>query len=97
MDISMKCFTKESDFVTRCITGETIIVPVKGHVGDLDSIYTLNDVGSLVWQLIDGNNSVSRIVKDICNEYEVATEEAEKDVTELICSLEAAGLIRPSV
>jgi hypothetical protein len=35
MDISQKCFTKKSDLVTRAITGETIIVPVHGHVGDM--------------------------------------------------------------
>lgn len=96
MDTSMKRFIKESDFVTRSIKGETIIVPVSGSVGDLDSIYTLNEVGSLVLQLIDGNTSISQIVDTICNEYDITAEEAEKDVIELLGSLEAAGLIRPS-
>ena len=97
MDISMKRFIKESDFVTRCIEGETIIVPVKGNVGDLDSIYTLNEVGTLVWELIDGQNRVSQIVEAICSEYDITPEEAEKDVIELVASLNSAGLIRPSV
>jgi len=105
MDISKKCFIKESSFVTRCIKDETIIVPVKGEVGDLDSIYTLDEdsiytldeVGSLVWKLIDGQTSVSQIIDAICSEYDTAPEEAEKDGIELLGSLEAAGLIRPSV
>ena len=97
MDISRKRFIKESDFVTRCIKGETIIVPVKGNVGDLDSIYTLNEVGTLVWELIDGQNRVSQIVEAICNKYDITPEEAEKDVIELVGSLKTAGLIRPSV
>jgi len=33
-------FTKGDGFVTRNIAGETIIVPVRGGVGDLDSIFT---------------------------------------------------------
>ncbi len=93
MDISQKCFTKKSDLVTRAITGETIIVPVHGHVGDLDSIYTLNEVGSSVWGLLDGETSVSQIIDTISGEYEVTRTETEADIIELIGSMEEAGLI----
>lgn len=96
MNMSVKRFIKENDFVTRCIKDETIIVPVKGDVSDLDSIYTLNEVGSLVWKLLDGQNSVSEIVDAVCSEYDITPEEAEKDVKELIGSLEKAGLIHSS-
>jgi len=44
----MNPFAKKNNLVTRNIGGETIIVPVEGHVGDLDSIYTLNEVGSTI-------------------------------------------------
>ncbi len=93
MDISQKCFTKKSDLVTRAITGETIIVPVHGHVGDLDSIYTLNEVGSSVWGPLDGETSVSQIIDTISGEYEVTRAETEADIIQLIGSMEEAGLI----
>ena len=96
MNISMKRFIKENDFVTRNIKDETIIVPVKGDVSDLDSIYTLNEVGSLVWKFLDGQTSVSEIVDAVCSEYDITPEEAQKDVVELIGSLEKAGLIHSS-
>jgi len=89
-----KQFVKASDCVTRCITGETIIVPVSGGVGDLDSIYTVNEVGTRIWELIDGRIPVSRIIEAITNEYEITAEEAEKDIVDFLGSLEAAGLIR---
>ena len=38
--------------VTRSIAGETIIVPICGRLGDLDSIFTLNEVGSHIWRLL---------------------------------------------
>ena len=94
--VTTKRFVKKNDFVTRNIKDETIIVPVKGDVSDLDSIYTLNEVGSLVWKLLDGQNSVSEIVNAVCSEYDITPEEAQKDVIELIGSLEKASLIRPS-
>ena len=93
MNISQKRFTKKSDLVTRSFTGETIIVPVHSHVGDLDSIYSLNEVGSAVWELIDGETSVSQIIDAVSREYEVTRDETEADIIELIGSLESAGLI----
>ena len=96
MDISAKCFVKESNFVTRCIADETIIVPIRDTVGDLDSIYTLNEVGTTIWQLIDGQTSGGEILEVICKEYEVAPEDAKIDVVEFLSSLEEAGLIKIS-
>ena len=79
---------------TRAIAGETLIVPVTGRVGDLDSIYTLNEVGTTIWQMINGQIKVRQIVESVSREYEVSREEAERDVVELIDSLAEAGLIR---
>src|SRR5947209_2245535 len=84
---------KSDEVITRNIAGETLIVPVRGRVGDLDSIYTLNDVASTVWQLIDGQRTIGEIVRIICDEYDVSQDAATKDVMELTASLEEAGLI----
>jgi Coenzyme PQQ synthesis protein D (PqqD) len=89
-----KCFLKESDFATRSILGETIIVPIKGGVGDLNSIYVLNELGTQIWELINGKTSINRIIKEICEAYDVGPEEAEKDTMEFLSSLEGSGLIR---
>ena len=86
-------FIKDKDLVTRSIAGETIIVPVRSNVGDLDSIYTLNMAGTMIWELIDGKNSVSKLIEEICNAYEVTPEEAEKDTLDFLNSLKESGLI----
>jgi hypothetical protein len=87
-------FVKERDLVTRVVAGETIIVPIRHGVGDLNAIYTLNEVGTRIWQLIDGKTRVEQIVKTITAEYEVLEEEAGKDVVDYLDSLESAGLIK---
>jgi hypothetical protein len=87
-------FVKEKDFVTRCIGEQTVIVPLRDGVGDLGSIYTLNDTGTSIWRLIDGTTSLQKIVDTICREYEVTEKEAEQDVTEFLSLLKAAGIIR---
>ena len=80
--------------MTRSIAGETILVPVQNRVGALDSIYTLNEIGSAIWKLLDGAADVDRIVSAITDAYEVTREEAAGDVAEFISRLDSAGLIR---
>ena len=96
MEALEKCFFKEDSCVTREIAGETIIVPIKGRVGDLDSIYTLNEVGTLIWQLIDGQRNIGEIVQSVRQTYDVEPEEVKKDTADFLHSLEQAGLIRPT-
>lgn len=96
MNVVAKYFIKDSNLVTRNVAGETIIVPVRNNVGDLDSIYTLNTVGSTIWELIDGKKGVSEIAEAICKTYEVEPEIAEKDTLEFLNTLKEAELIRVS-
>jgi len=86
-------FGKRGEFVAREIAGETIIVPIRGQVGDLESIYNLNEVGSLIWGLIDGQTPTERIVDAVCEAFEVTPEIARKDTLELLGGLAKAGLI----
>jgi hypothetical protein len=94
--ITTKHVVSKTDCVTREIAGETIIVPIRGHVGDLEAIYTLNEVATRIWQLIDGQTNVGAIVEALCKEYHVSAEDATNDVVALFESLGEAGLIRPS-
>ena len=89
-----KCFSKESDLATSSILGETIIVSIKGGARDLNSIYVLNELGTHIWELIDGQSSIHRMIEEICKAYDVGQEEAEQDAIEFLNSLEVRGLIR---
>jgi len=84
---------KKQEFVTRRIAGETLIIPVKGGVGDLNSIYTLNQTGTLIWEALSAGTPVGEIVKAICRAYDVAEDSAAKDVAEFLASLHAEDLV----
>jgi hypothetical protein len=77
MNILDKCFTKEKDLVSRDVAGERIIVPIKGHVGDLEGVFTLNELGTMIWQLINGQTTARELVEAVRNEYDVEAAEAE--------------------
>lgn len=88
-----KSYTKKDDFVTRSIAEETIIVPVRSGVGDLNSIYTLNEMGTRIWELMNDQTDIDKMAEIISSEYEVSMEEAKKDIAEFLSSLESVGLI----
>jgi hypothetical protein len=94
MTASAKCFTRENDCVTREIAGETIIVPIRNRVGDLDSIFTLNEVGTMIWQLLDGRTNTHQIAEAVQQAYDVKQEEAIRDIVDFLESLKTAGLIK---
>lgn len=83
-------------FVTRRIAGETVIVPVSGSADTVGAVYTLNEVGSFVWRLIDGRRSVREIAEAVGSEYAVKPDQAAHDVDELVTLLEAKGLVGPA-
>lgn len=94
MSVLDKAFVKDDNLMARNIAGETLIVPIRNSVGDLNSIYTLNEVGARVWQLIDGRTNAHEIVGTISREYDVTADDAARDVVELLDSMQEAGLIR---
>ncbi len=86
-------FTKRQELVTRRIAGETVIIPVKGGIGDLNSIYTLNETGTLLWESLSAGMPVGELVGTVCREYDVTEAAAEKDIAEFLESLRAEDLI----
>jgi hypothetical protein len=81
------CYQKDASIVSRQIGTETILVPVHRHLGDLGSIYTLNDTAALAWSLFDGKTSLAQISERITQEYDVSPGQAQADLLELVDKL----------
>ncbi len=97
MSERIRYHVQADNLVTRQIAGETIIVPIAGGVGELNAIYTLNGLGTMIWEMLRTGIPESKILQRLCREYEVAPETAEKDLAEFLDSLCTAKLIRSSV
>ena len=88
MDYLERRYAKDPNMVFRDIEGEMILVPIRRRTADLESIYTLNETGSRIWELIDGQHTLREIRDIIAQEYEVTPEEAEADLAEFMAYLE---------
>jgi Coenzyme PQQ synthesis protein D (PqqD) len=89
-------FVRSRAVVSRVVAGETLIVPVRGKVGDLASIYSFNETGSLVWKLLDAPRAVGEVVGAVAEQYQVDTEQVRQDVVRFLGEMRALGLIEIS-
>ncbi len=90
---SQLVFTRSQAVVSRRVAGETLIVPVRGKVGDLGSIYSFNETGSLIWQSLETPKGLSELIGAVEHEYEVGQEQAERDVTQFLIDMLSVGLV----
>jgi hypothetical protein len=89
-----QCFVKDDSIVARKIGDEFILVPIRQRAGEVESIYTLNEVAARVWEMIDGQRHAGEIRDTIVAEFEVGPGEAKADVLEFLAQLEQAGAVR---
>ncbi len=83
----------KEEVVTRRIAGETLLVPIRSRLADMQQIYALNPTAEYIWQQLDGNHTAAEIQADITARFAVETEQARIDIEEFIGQLLAADII----
>ena len=89
-------YVRSRAIVSRLIGGETLLLPVRGNVGDLTSIYTLNATATTIWEALETPKSFKDVCDVICRQYDLSREHAEEDVAIFIreiCSLGLADVV----
>jgi hypothetical protein len=90
-----RIYRRNDNFVSRRIEAETVLVPIRNNVGDLDCIFSLNPVGALVWEQLDGVATLEAIRDRIVGEYDVSAVAAEADLNAFVAEMESIAAIRP--
>ena len=88
-----RIFQKNENFVFRKIENETILVPIKDNVGDMGSLYNLNEVAAFVWEQLNGKKTLQDIKNRLLEKYDVSAEEAGNDLSEYITQLKEIDAI----
>lgn len=84
---------RSQSVVARVVAGETLIVPIRGKVGDLASIYSFNGTGTLIWKLLDSPKTIAQLAEGVAQEYEVDAGQAERDVASFVSEMKSVGLV----
>jgi len=82
------------DLVSRDIAGEPLVVPIRKGVGDLDSVYTFNQLGARLWLLLEQGRTTEELADWVRSEFDVPAEQAFADVARFIAELREERLVR---
>lgn len=79
--------------MSRIVADEALVVPIRGGVGDLDSIYSFNDAGTRLWALIESGGSASELARHLEETYGIDGQQAASDAEGFLRELAEEGLI----
>jgi len=83
---------RSNEIAARQLGDEMIVMSARDS-----TLFSLNNVGLVIWQAADGRTSLEDIVKDkVCAEFEIAPEEALKDAENFVRELAGHGIMRVS-
>jgi hypothetical protein len=94
----IQVYLKSPDFVERAVAGECILVPIRRHQQDANSIFVLNETGATFWRYLDGRRTVADILREFQEEFDVTPDQLAKDVSILLDdlrSIDAITLVTP--
>ena len=94
MDINLNLtYKKNEEIVTRGIAGETLLVPIRDKLADMQRIFALSSVAEYVWQELDGEKNLGEIRDGILATFDVEQEQVDADLKEFMAELLDAGLV----
>ena len=82
-------FRPNPDVQSTCMDGEAVLLDLS-----TGRYYTLNRVGSLIWEHCTGNHTISDIQTVLCDRFDAAPERALDDLVTLVNDLIQEGLLQ---
>jgi Coenzyme PQQ synthesis protein D (PqqD) len=87
---------RSQNVVSRVVADEAIVVPIRRGAADMDSIYTFNESGTMLWSMIEERRSPADLAAYLQANYGLSAEQAIADTEQFIAELTDAGLIEQS-
>lgn len=80
---------RSCEIAARQLGDEMIVMSARDS-----TLFSLNDVGLVIWQAADGRTPLEEIVKEkVCHEFDVTPEEALKDAESFVRELAGHGIL----
>jgi len=87
-------YAPSDDVVAREIEGEIIIVPLISGIGDMeDDLFTLNETGKAIWDMLDGKHTLKEVMEGLFDEFKGRGEEIQEDVLGFVEELAKRGIL----
>ncbi len=83
-----KYAARTENTAARIIEGQAVIMTMEDN-----TLHTLNNVGSKMWELCNGQRTIEEIIQAIQDEYTISREEAKADCESFIHELCIKGIL----
>jgi hypothetical protein len=87
-------YERNPDYIFRKVVDEFILVPVHQDIADMDSIYTLNNVGAFIWEHLDQPGTQSGLLSALLEEYAADPQVLAADLERFLGEMTAIGALR---
>lgn len=79
--------------ILRCLAGEWFLVPIRTTPADFRAIFSVNEVGAVIWEELDGSRPLDAILGVVLGRFDAPAEDAARDLLAFVEQLEGAGLV----
>lgn len=86
-------YVRNPDFIFRKVVDEMILVPIHQNVNEMDSIYSLNDVGAFIWENLSEPKSLLDLNTALQEEYDAVPDQISMDLKKILETLMAFGAV----
>lgn len=83
----------KKEMILRKIADENILVPTGETIKQNNGLFMLTETGGFIWEILPECGGEDEIVRKLTDEYDVASEQAEKDVSDFLAKLRSFDII----
>lgn len=70
----------KDSFLLKNVAGQNVVVPVGNSVVNFNAAITLNETAAFLWELLKEETTEEVLATELCENYDVTRENAERDV-----------------
>ena len=89
----LSLYRQSSDVVCRKVAGETLLVPIRGTVAEMDRLFVLEGCAVELWSALKEPVGCEALSALLAERYEVGADCARADVKSLLEELSSRGLV----
>jgi len=81
----------EQEVAAKVMDGEAILINLSNGI-----YYSMDKVGGLIWEMIEGRQSLEKIVEGVVSRYDGSAERVRADVERIVAELVQENLVKVS-
>lgn len=94
MEKQEKQYERDPNFIYRKIVDESVLVPIHHDVADMDCIYTLNELGSFLWEFLEKPATQAELQTAVLDQYDADTSSLQTDLERFLEEMISIGALR---